>query len=317
MNNTFFNENEPTVEELNSIVAEEEEILAEETYEDDGYCEDSLRMYLRDIGRIKVLTVEEEQELGRMMAAGGSKAKMAKDKLIESNLKLVMHYAKKYVGRGVDLEDLNSMGIEGLYKAVERFDYTLGFKFSTYASWWIKQSITRGISEEADMVRVPVHMNETINKIKKAQRELAQKSSEEPSVETLAEYTGLSTDKIMSAFDAMYRYISFDTPVGEDGDGTFEECIADDRASDPCEMAIAGSLRDAVRRILKQLSPREAMVLTYRFGLDGGSAMTLEEVGAMPGLGVTRERVRQIETKAINKIKRSPSMRNQLEDYLN
>ena len=239
----------------------------------------------------------------------------ARNELIQSNLRLVMHYAKKYLGRGVELEDLNAMGIEGLFKAAEKYDYLLGFRFSTYASWWINQAISRGIAAEASTVRIPVHMSESIQKVRRAQKNIKQETGKEPTVEELAKESNLSEKTVMAAIQAMYSTVSFDTKVGEDGDSTLEDFIADDKAIDPCEMVMKDSLKEAVSEVLGMLEPREALVLSLRNGIGMSYSMTLEEIAKLPGFGVTRERIRQIEGKALRKIRNNPTLRNMLKDF--
>jgi len=320
MNNLL---NEKVLDELNPS---EEEIrmmednveLCEDTQEnteEDTYTGDSMQWYLKKISQIKRLTLEEELELGKAIREGGAKAIDARNKLIEANLRLVMHYAKKYLGRGVDIEDLNAMGTEGLFKAAERYDYSLGYKFSTYASWWINQAITRGIAAESSTVRIPVHMSESIHKVRKAQKNFKQETGKEPTIEEVVEISGLSEKTVMAAIQAMYTTVSFETKVGEDGDSTLEDFIADDRAEDPCESMVKNGLQEAVTTVLGMLEPREAFVLSRRIGLGGTEIMTLEEIAKLPGFGVTRERIRQIEGKALRKIRTNPKMRNVLKDF--
>lgn len=320
MNNLL---NEKVLDELNPS---EEEIrmmednveLCEDTQEnteEDTYTGDSMQWYLKKISQIERLTLEEELELGKAIREGGAKAIDARNKLIEANLRLVMHYAKKYSGRGVDIEDLNAMGIEGLFKAAQKYDYALGYKFSTYASWWINQAITRGIAAESSTVRIPVHMSESIHKVRKAQKNFKQETGKEPTIEEVVEISGLSEKTVMAAIQAMYTTVSFETKVGEDGDSTLEDFIADDRAEDPCESMVKNGLQEAVTTVLGMLEPREAFVLSRRIGLGGTEIMTLEEIAKLPGFGVTRERIRQIEGKALRKIRTNPKMRNVLKDF--
>lgn len=281
----------------------------------ESYTVDSTQWYLREIGKIPRLTIEKELELGKKIKEAGPKALEARNELIQSNLRLVMHYAKKYLGRGVELEDLNAMGIEGLFKAAEKYDYLLGFRFSTYASWWINQAISRGIAAEASTVRIPVHMSESIQKVRRAQKNIKQETGKEPTVEELAKESNLSEKTVMAAIQAMYSTVSFDTKVGEDGDSTLEDFIADDKAIDPCEMVMKDSLKEAVSEVLGMLEPREALVLSLRNGIGMSYSMTLEEIAKLPGFGVTRERIRQIEGKALRKIRNNPTLRNMLKDF--
>lgn len=318
----------PTLEDINMM---EEEQNANETTEygcnekndkrieknesDDFYLGNSMQMYLADIGKISLLSAEEEIELGKTLREGGDEAIQARNTLINANLRLVVHYAKCFLGRGVDLEDLNAMGIEGLIKAAEKYDYTMGCKFSTYATWWIKQAISRGIADEASLVRIPVHMNEVIHKVRKAQKFLNQEYGEEPTVGEIAEYLDIPEKTVLAAFGAMYNIVSFDTKVGEDGDNTLEDFLADENADDPCDVAINSGLKEAVQNVLGQLEPKEALVLSLRNGIGRSYPMTLEEIANLPEFGVTRERIRQIEEKAIRKIQRSPKMMNLLRDF--
>ena len=302
----------PTSEDIRMM----EEILelCEEPAED-SYTVDSMQWYLREIGKFSRLSTEEELELGKKIKEAGPEAIQARNELIQSNLRLVMHYAKKYLNRGVDLEDLNAMGTEGLFKAAEKYDYLLGYRFSTYASWWINQAITRGIAAESTTVRIPVHMSENIHKVRKAQKNLKQETGREATVEELAIYSGLSEKTVMAAIQAMYTIVSFDTKVGEDGDSTLEDFLADDKADDPCEMVLKDGLKEALREVLGMLEPREALVLSLRNGIGISSTMTLEEIAKLPGFGVTRERIRQIEGKALRKIRRNPKMMSILKDF--
>ena len=287
----------------------------EENVEEDTYTGDSTQWYLREIGKFSRLSTEEELELGKKIKEAGPEAIQARNELIQSNLRLVMHYAKKYLNRGVDLEDLNAMGTEGLFKAAEKYDYLLGYRFSTYASWWINQAITRGIAAESTTVRIPVHMSENIHKVRKAQKNLKQETGREATVEELAIYSGLSEKTVMAAIQAMYTIVSFDTKVGEDGDSTLEDFLADDKADDPCEMVLKDGLKEALREVLGMLEPREALVLSLRNGIDMSYTMTLEEIAKLPGFGVTRERIRQIEGKALRKIRHNPKMMRILKDF--
>ena len=282
---------------------------------EDSYTVDSLQWYLREIGKFPRLSTEEELELGKKIKEAGPEAIQARNELIQANLRLVMHYAKKYLNRGVDLEDLNAMGAEGLFKAAEKYDYILGYRFSTYASWWINQAISRGIAAEASTVRIPVHMSESIHKVCKAQKNIKQATGKEATIEELAVYSGLTEKTVMAAVQAMYTAVSLDTKVSEDSDSTLEDFLADDKALDPCEMVIKDDLKEAVSEILGMLEPREAFVLSMRNGIGVSYPMTLEEIARLPCFGVTRERIRQIEAKALRKIRRSPKMMSILKDF--
>lgn len=310
---------EKTLDELNPSV-EDIRIMENvsdywEDTEEESFSLDSTQWYLREIGKISRLTVQKELELGKKIKEAGTEALEARNELIQSNLRLVIHYAKKYLNRGVDLEDLNAMGIEGLFKAAEKYDYLLGYRFSTYASWWINQAISRGIAAEASTVRIPVHMSESIHKVRKAQKNIKQATGKEATIEELAAYSGLTDKTVMAAVRAMYTTVSLDTKVGEDSDSTLEDFLADDKAIDPCEMAIKDSLKEAVLEVLGMLEPREAFVLSMRNGIGVSYPMTLEEIARLPGFGVTRERIRQIEAKALRKIRHSPKMMSILKDF--
>ena len=282
---------------------------------DDYYLGDSLRKYMADIAKYPLLTAAEECELIKKVREGGEDAKEARDKMVKCNLRLVVHNAKRYIGRNVELDDLISYGNMGLFKAIEKFDHTRGFKFSTYATWWIRQAIMRSIASEADLVRLPVHMNETVRRVRKAQDILKQKGNENPSVEDIAEYLSIPVKSVENAFEAMINVVSMDSHVGEDGDTTMEDFIEDKDAPDPCDAAVGNGLKEAIATVLSMLEPKEAMVLSMRFGLDGSEGMTLEEIAKQEGFDVSRERIRQIENKAIRKIQRSPKMRLLLKDY--
>lgn len=304
-------------EEITTEYVDEENVQndTKEKNDEEFYMEDSMRMYLFEIGNIPLLSAEEEKELGKRIKAGGEDALQARNNLVQANLRLVIHYAKRFLGRGIELEDLNSMGIEGLIKAAEKYDYSLGYKFSTYASWWIKQAISRGIADEANTVRIPVHMSEIIHKVCKVQKILTLKNGENPRIQEIAEYSGLAENSVLAAIQSMYTIVSFDTKVGEDGDTTIEDFIADGNAEDPCVSAVNSGLKEAVQLVLSQLNPREALVLSLRNGIGVSQPMTLEQIAKLPAFGLTRERIRQIESKAIRKIIRNPKMRELLREY--
>lgn len=323
MNDAYVMDVEPTSDDLKDMETQNsaddfadviitDEFVGDSANEFDG---DSMKLYLNDIGKFSLLTAEEEQQLARTISEGGKDAKDAREKLITANLRLVMHYAKKYVGRGVELSDLNTMGTEGLIKAVEKFDYKLGYRFSTYASWWIKQSISRGISDEGSAVRIPVHMSETINKIAKVTKEYYQNYGDDPSTEEICEMTGFDKKKVENALASMYSMVSMDTKIGEDGDSTLEDFIADTHTIDPGEEVINAGLKDDMQKALKILNEKEAKVLCLRYGIGAGATMTLEEIAKLPEFGVTRERIRQIEAKAMRKLQHNPTARRLLVDY--
>ena len=287
---------------------------------DNAFCGEggsgkSFRRYLNNIGRFSLLSEEEERRLAEVYQAGGEGASAAKNMLIQSNLRLVVHIAKWYKGRGVELEDLISMGNMGLIKAVEKFDPSLGNRFSTYATWWIKQSISRGIATEHSDIRVPVHTQELQNKIRKAQKELAQRNVGEPSAAQIAEVCGISEDKVMESMQLMYNVVSMDAECGEDGETTRGNFLEDENAPDPCENALHTALSALLQEALETLTPKEALILRLRSGMDCDHPMTLEEIARLPELGVTRERVRQIEEKALRKLRRNPRMRRMLIDF--
>ena len=272
--------------------------------------DDSVRMYLKEIGKMPLLTAEREQEIAKRMAQGDS---TAKDELIESNLRLVVSVAKKYMNRGLSLLDLIQEGNIGLIKAVDKFDYELGYKFSTYATWWIRQAISRAIADQARTIRIPVHMVETINKLNRVQRQLIQELGREPDSAELAKRMEMSEEKIREIQKISQDPISIDKPVGEEEDSHVGDFIASDETAAPDEVVARELLKEELSEILSTLGDREAKVLRRRFGLDDGRQRTLEEVGKE--FGVTRERIRQIEAKAIRKL-RHPSRSKKLKDYV-
>jgi RNA polymerase primary sigma factor len=309
MENIFYIDAEPTLEEMEEL----EEMETEETEE--YYSQDSMKMYMNEIAKIPLLTAEEEKQLAQLIAENGPDAMAAKDRMLTANLRLVAFRAKRYLNRGVDFDDLNTMGYEGLVKAVEKFDHTRGYRFSTYAIWWIDQAIARGIACEADTVRVPVHMQEVARKVRRAVEILKQEKMQEPTMEEVAEYTNLPLDKVKAAYEAGFCVVSFDYQITDDGDVTMEDLLADENAVDPCQAVLQSDLQKAVKNVLAQLPEKEATVLRLRYGIGCPRPMTLEEVASLPGFGVTRERVRQIEEKAIRTIRRTHSLKSQLEDY--
>ena len=272
--------------------------------------EDPVRMYLKDIGKVPLLSAEEEIELAKKMEKGDEQAKK---KLAEANLRLVVSIAKRYVGRGMLFLDLIQEGNLGLIKAVEKFDYTKGYKFSTYATWWIRQAITRAIADQARTIRIPVHMVETINKLIRVQRQLLQELGREPSPEEIAEQMNLPVDRVREILKISQEPVSLETPIGEEEDSHLGDFIQDENVPVPAEAAAFTLLKEQLVEVLDTLTDREKKVLTLRFGLDDGKARTLEEVGRE--FDVTRERIRQIEAKALRKL-RHPGRSKKLRDFL-
>lgn len=272
--------------------------------------DDPVRMYLKEIGEVPLLTAEEEVDLAKRMQAGEEGAKR---KLCEANLRLVVSIAKKYVGRGMLFLDLIQEGNLGLIKAVEKFDYTKGFKLSTYATWWIRQAITRAIADQARTIRIPVHMVETINKLIRVQRQLLQEHGKEPTPEEIAKHMDLSTEKVREILKIAQEPVSLETPIGEEEDSHLGDFIADSDTMTPADSAAFSMLKEQLMEVLETLTLREQKVLRLRFGLDDGRARTLEEVGKE--FEVTRERIRQIEAKALRKLKH-PSRSRKLKDFL-
>ena len=272
--------------------------------------DDPVRMYLREIGKIPLLTYEEELDLAKKVLEGDEEAKQ---KLAESNLRLVVSIAKKYVGRGMLFLDLIQEGNMGLIKAVEKFDYTKGFKFSTYATWWIRQAITRAIADQARTIRIPVHMVETINKLIRTSRHLLQQLGREPTQEEIAEEMEMPVEKVMEIQKIAQDPVSLETPIGEEDDSHLGDFIKDEDSPEPQDSAAYTLLKEQLEEVMSTLTPREAKVLKLRFGLEDGKARTLEEVGKE--FKVTRERIRQIEAKALRKL-RHPSRSKKLKDYM-
>ncbi len=273
-------------------------------------ADDSVKQYLKEIGRIPLLSTEEEIELAARMAAGDE---TAKTRLQEANLRLVVSIAKKYVRRGMQFLDLIQEGNVGLLKAVEKFDYTKGFKFSTYATWWIRQAITRAIADQARTIRIPVHMVETISRVKKAETFLLHENGSEPTEDEIAEYLGMSTEKVREIIRLAQDPVSLETPIGEEEDSHLGDFIPDEDAPAPADEACNSMLKQMLSDVLDTLSEREKRVIIMRFGLIDGRARTLEEVGQE--FQVTRERIRQIETKALRKL-RHPTRSRKLRDFL-
>ena len=309
----------PTLSEMQAIEDEglPEDLETPEALPEDvetAKLDDPVRMYLKEIGRIKLLSPEEEQEVARAMAEGDEKTReAARKRMSEANLRLVVSIAKRYVGRGMQLLDLIQEGNLGLMKAVEKFDYTKGYKFSTYATWWIRQAISRAIADHARTIRIPVHMVETINRVSRANHELLQELGHEPSPEEIAHKLHLPLEKVEEVMRIGQAPISLETPVGEEDDSHLGDFIQDDEAEEPADAASYAMLREQLAGVLKTLTPREERVLRLRYGLTDGRMHTLEEVGEE--FNVTRERIRQIEAKALRKL-RHPSRSKVLKDFL-
>ena len=273
-------------------------------------ADDSVKVYLKEIGRVPLLTPEEEIELAMRI---NNDDEDAKKRLLEANLRLVVSIAKRYVGRGMQLLDLIQEGNLGLIKAVDKFDYTKGFKFSTYATWWIRQAITRAIADHSKLIRIPVHMVETMNKVKKVKNQLLHEKDREPTEEEIAEKLDIPVEKVREILRVAQEPVSLETPIGEEEDSHLGDFIPDDEAQAPVDAASQALMREQLTEVLKTLTPREARVLSLRYGLEDGNPKTLEEVGKE--FNVTRERIRQIEAKALRKL-RHPSRSKKLRDFL-
>ena len=286
------------------------EIDLEATVSKTVAVDDPVRMYLKEIGKVPLLNAEEEVELAKRMEAGDE---TAKQKLCEANLRLVVSIAKKYVGRGMLFLDLIQEGNLGLIKAVDKFDYTKGYKFSTYATWWIRQAITRSIADQARTIRIPVHMVETINKLIRVSRQLLQENGREPTPDEIADEMGITVEKVREILKIAQEPVSLETPIGEEEDSHLGDFIPDEDAPAPAEAAAFSMLKEQLVDVLGTLTEREQKVLKLRFGLEDGRARTLEEVGKE--FDVTRERIRQIEAKALRKL-RHPTRSKKLKDYL-
>ena len=330
----------PPPEELDDVEeVPEEEVVDPNALADNFGIDDPVRMYLKEIGKVDLLTSEEEIQLAQDMGLGNEaaatlkesgdelddatraelekavkKGEQAKQRLAEANLRLVVSIAKRYVGRGMLFLDLIQEGNLGLIKAVEKFDYTKGYKFSTYATWWIRQAITRAIADQARTIRIPVHMVETINKVIRVSRQLLQELGHDPSPEEIAEEMGMPVDKVREILKIAQEPVSLETPIGEEEDSHLGDFIPDEDASEPAEAASYTLLKEQLIDVLDTLTPREEKVLKLRFGLEDGRTRTLEEVGKE--FNVTRERIRQIEAKALRKL-RHPSRSKKLKDFLN
>jgi RNA polymerase primary sigma factor len=307
------------IEKNNISMVDEEEIMPKKVapkskavieVPDGVGIDDPVRMYLKEIGKVGLLNAGEEIELAKRMEAGDE---LAKRKLAEANLRLVVSIAKRYVGRGMLFLDLIQEGNLGLIKAVEKFDYRKGYKFSTYATWWIRQAITRAIADQARTIRIPVHMVETINKLMRVSRQLLQEFGRDPLPEEIAEEMGITVEKVREIMKIAQEPVSLETPIGEEEDSHLGDFIPDDDAPAPAEAAAFTLLKEQLMTVLDTLTPREEKVLRLRFGLDDGRARTLEEVGKE--FDVTRERIRQIEAKALRKL-RHPSRSKKLKDFL-
>ena len=305
---------EDDIDDADIILTEEDDVDVEKldlSVPDGISIEDPVRMYLKEIGKVPLLTADEEIELAKRMAEGDE---AAKKRLAEANLRLVVSIAKRYVGRGMLFLDLIQEGNLGLIKAVEKFDYQKGFKFSTYATWWIRQAITRAIADQARTIRIPVHMVETINKLIRVSRQLLQELGREPSPEEIAEELDMPVDKVREIMRVAQEPVSLETPIGEEEDSHLGDFIQDDDAPEPSEVASFSLLKEQLVEVLSTLTPREEKVLRLRFGIEDGRTRTLEEVGKE--FNVTRERIRQIEAKALRKL-RHPSRSKKLKDFLN
>jgi len=301
-----------TEDEASSDGSKKEEVLVlnDEDLTKDVNINDPVRMYLKEIGRISLLTPEEEMDLSVRVADGDEEARNI---LAESNLRLVVSIAKRYVGRGLLFLDLIQEGNIGLMKAVEKFDFGKGYKFSTYATWWIRQAITRALADQARTIRVPVHMVETINKMARIQRQMTLELNREPSDEELAKKMGISVDKVREVIKISQDPVSLETPIGEEDDSHLGDFIKDESSLSPEEYATNEILKEEIKSVLSTLQPREQQVLELRFGLIDGTSYTLEEVGKR--FNVTRERIRQIEAKALRKL-RHPSRAKKLKDFM-
>lgn len=299
--------------EANGIEIVEEDIKLDdiEMADDSVLIDDPVKMYLREIGKIPLLSPEEEKEIAVRISAGDEKAKK---RLSEANLRLVVSIAKRYIGRGMPLLDLIQEGNLGLIKAVEKFDYAKGFKFSTYATWWIRQAISRAIADQARTIRIPVHMVENINRVKKAQSQLLHENGKDPTTSEVAELTNMDERKVLEIMRIAQDPVSLETPIGEEEDSHLGDFIKDEAQENPEDAASQSMLKDQLESALSTLTPREMDVLKLRYGLFDGRNHTLEEVGQQ--FNVTRERIRQIEAKALRKL-RHPSRSKKLKDFMN
>ena len=307
-------DDEPAADAVEAALTENSADEFEDTLSAEGVTiDDPVKVYLKEIGRVPLLTPDEEVQLALDIKEGGPKGERAKQRLSEANLRLVVSIAKRYVGRGMQFLDLIQEGNLGLIKAVEKFDHTKGFKFSTYATWWIRQAITRAIADQARTIRIPVHMVETINKVKKVSSQLLHKNGHDPSAEEIAEELDMPIDKVREIMRVAQEPVSLETPIGEEEDSHLGDFIEDSDAPAPADAASHTLLKEQLEDVLSTLTPREKKVLELRFGLEDGRNRTLEEVGKE--FNVTRERIRQIEAKALRKL-RHPSRSKRLKDFL-
>ena len=307
-------DDDPIADVQDTVLTEDNVDDFEDSLSSEGVTiDDPVKVYLKEIGRVPLLSPDEEIQLALAIQEGGPEGERAKQRLSEANLRLVVSIAKRYVGRGMQFLDLIQEGNLGLIKAVEKFDHTKGFKFSTYATWWIRQAITRAIADQARTIRIPVHMVETINKVKKVSSQLLHENGHEPSAEEIAERLDMPVDKVREIMRVAQEPVSLETPIGEEEDSHLGDFIPDDDAPVPAEAASQTLLKEQLADVLKTLTPREEKVLRLRFGLEDGRPRTLEEVGKV--FNVTRERIRQIEAKALRKL-RHPSRSKKLRDFL-
>lgn len=317
---TFVEEDSDEIEAVENVIVpaiveeeEEEEVEVVKTQSRSESGEDSIKLYLKEIGRISLLTAEQEIELAREIEKGGRKGEDAKRKLVQANLRLVVSIAKKYLNRGLSFLDLIQEGNLGLIRAAEKFDYEKGYKFSTYATWWIRQGITRSLADKSRTIRVPVHMVETINRYKRITRQLSAEIGRKPTDAEMADAMGVSIKKLKEIMNANKVPVSLETPLGKEEDSTLSDFIADDNGCRPDYSSTDRMLKNHIKELLVDLLPREAEVLKLRYGLEDGQTRTLEQVGKI--FNITRERVRQIEFKAMKKL-REPSKFEKLEGYL-
>lgn len=305
-------------EVLDEFREEESEIIRDDDVEvkDGEMYVDATKHYLSEISHISLLSFEEEQELGRIIKERGPGWIEARNKLVEANLRLVVYCAKKFKKRGADFDDLNAMGTEGLIRAAEKFDYSLGYRFSTYATWWIKQAITRGLASENGTIHIPIHAGENMAKVGRVQQELKMINGKDPTAEEIAERMGAPIDMVQNALKARYQMLSLDARLAEDGQLTLMEVVPNEKSLEPSQQVMQKGCKEAVGQALDMLDERERLVLSLRYGIGGVDPMTLEEVANHPSFGVTRERIRQIESKAIRKLQRSASAKRLLQEFV-